>query len=467
MPYLDEDFLLHGPSARRLYHEVAAKQPIYDYHSHLSAAAVAENQRWTDPAGLWLGEDHYKWRLMRANGVDERLITGDASPREKFDAWAATVPRALRNPIYDWTHLELRRCFDIDLQLGPETADAVWEQACERLAEPDFSVHGILERFDVRMIGTTDDPADPLDHHQAAADCGTPCRVLPTFRPDVAFAVDQPGRLTPWIDRLQMVADTDISQLSDLLNALTRRHDHFHAAGCRLSDHSFDRCPELHCDDADAAIIFEKARSGTAADPVETEKFQFFLLCFLGRLDAARGWTKQLHLGPARNVHPRMFAEVGADAGFDTIGDARQGPGLLHYLGALAAEDALPRMVLYNINPRDNYLFAAMTGAFQDGGTPGKIQFGSGWWFLDTKEGMEMQLNALSNCGLLSRFVGMLTDSRSFLSFPRHEYFRRILCRLVGGEVDRGELPDDFELLSRLIADVCAGNARRYFELEE
>lgn len=463
MPYPDKDFLLHSPTARRLYHEVAADQPIYDFHCHLPPEEIATDHRWDNLTEIWLAGDHYKWRLMRANGIDEKFVTGDATPKEKFDAWAATVPRTLRNPVHHWTHLELQRYFGIETLLTPDTADEIWEKTRARLADDDFSVHGLLKKFDVRMVGTTDDPADPLDHHRAIAESPLSTVVRPTFRPDKAFGVDQPGVFNDWIGRLEKITNHDISQLGDLLNALQKRHDDFHEAGARLSDHGLDHCPTLSCDDADAATIFEKARRGEPATPAEREQFCFYLLLFFGRLDAAKGWTKQLHLGPFRNVNPKGFARIGADSGFDTIGDFQQGPGLVHYLGALAAEDALPDIVLYNINPADNYLFAAMTGAFQDGITAGKIQFGSGWWFLDQKEGMEMQLNALSATGLLSRFVGMLTDSRSFLSFPRHEYFRRILCNLVGGDADRGELPDDFGELAKLVRLVCSENAARHF----
>lgn len=463
MAYLDDDFLLHSATARRLFHEIARDQPIYDYHCHLSPREIATDHRWADLAELWLGGDHYKWRLLRANGVDEELITGCAPPREKFQAWAETVPYTLRNPIHHWTHLELRRYFGITELLGPDTADSIWERANARLAEPDFSVHGILSHFRVEMVGTTDDPADPLDDHHAIAGSALKTRVCPTFRPDKAFTVDQPKTFNAWVDKLEEITDSDISHISDLLTALQRRHDDFAAAGCRLSDHGLERCPALPCDDAEASLIFDQARRGVAASAEEKEKFCFFLMIFFGQLDAAKGWTKQLHLGPFRNVHPLMAARLGPDSGFDTIGDERQGAALVACLGALAAAGALPQMILYNINPRDNYLFAAMTGAFQDGSVPGKIQFGSGWWFADQKDGMELQLDALSATGLLSRFVGMLTDSRSFLSFPRHEYFRRILCNLIGGEADRGELPDDFDALSKLIAAVCAGNARSFF----
>lgn len=463
MAYLDENFLLHSPTALRLFHEVAKDQPIIDYHCHLSPREIATNHRWGNLSEIWLGGDHYKWRLMRANGVDEDLITGDSSPREKFQAWAETVPYTLRNPIHHWTHIELQRYFGIDLMLSPDTADEIWERANAKLAEPDFCVHGILKKFDVRVVGTTDDPADPLDDHEAIAKSGLKTVVAPTFRPDKALLVDRPDLLEPWLRKLEGISDINITHFSDLLAALQKRHDDFHAAGARLSDHGIDRMPNLPCTDVEAAMIFDKARAGKAATPEEKEKFSFYLMVFFGQLDAARGWTKQLHLGAFRNVNSRGFQRLGPDTGYDTIGDTRQGAALMNYLDALAREDALPKTVLYNLNPRDNYLFACLTGAFQDGTFPGKIQFGSGWWFLDQKNGMELQLDALSATGLLSRFVGMLTDSRSFLSFPRHEYFRRILCNLIGSEADRGELPDDFDALSKLISDICFANAKRHF----
>jgi glucuronate isomerase len=463
MPYPDQDFLLHSPTARRLFHEIAASQPIIDYHCHLSPREIALNQRWENLADIWLGGDHYKWRLLRANGIDEERITGGASPREKFQAWAETVPFTLRNPIHHWTHLELQRYFGIDLLLSPKTADEIWERANAKLAEPDFCARGLLKQFDVRVVGTTDDPADPLDDHHTIAKSDLTTKVLPTFRPDKAFLVDRPDLLGQWLAKLEAVSHTSINHLSDLLAALQKRHDDFHAAGARLSDHGLDRCPALPCSDAEASVIFDQARSGTAASPEEKERFSFYLMVFFGQLDAAKGWTKQLHLGPFRNTNSSMAAKLGPDSGFDTIGDTSQGRALVTYLDALASEGALPKIVLYNINPSDNYLFAAMTGAFQDGTVPGKIQFGSGWWFLDQKNGMELQLDALSSTGLLSRFVGMLTDSRSFLSFPRHEYFRRILCNLIGTEADRGELPDDFDALADLIRAVCFENANRHF----
>lgn len=463
MAYLDENFLLYSPTARRLFHEVAKDQPIIDYHCHLSPKEIATNHRWANISDIWLGGDHYKWRLMRANGVDENLITGDSTPREKFQAWAETVPYTLRNPIHHWTHIELQRYFGIDTLLTPATADEIWDRTNARIAEADFSTHGMLNKFDVRVVGTTDDPADSLDDHLAIAASDLKTLVVPTFRPDKAMLVDRPDLLNPWLGKLEITANTDIVHLSDLLSALQKRHDDFHEAGARLSDHGMDCLPAQRCTDEEAAMIFERARMGKAASADEKEKFSFYLMVFFGQLDAAKGWTKQLHLGAFRNINSRMAGKLGPDTGYDSIGDTRQGEGLVTYLDALASSDSLPKIVLYNLNPRDNYLFACLTGVFQDGTVAGKIQFGSGWWFLDQKNGMELQLDALSATGLLSRFVGMLTDSRSFLSFPRHEYFRRILCNLIGGEADRGELPDDFEALSKLISDICFGNAKRHF----
>ena len=463
MAYLDENFLLYSPTARRLFHEVAKDQPIIDFHCHLSPREIATNHRWDNISDMWLGGDHYKWRLLRANGIDEDLITGESTPREKFQAWAETVPFTLRNPIHHWTHIELQRYFGIDLLLTPGTADEIWERTNATLAEPDFSTHGLLKKFDVRVVGTTDDPADPLDHHYAITATDLKTLVVPTFRPDKALLVDRPELLAAWLEKLEAAADTTIVHLSDLLAALQKRHDDFHEAGGRLSDHGLDRLPARHCTDEEAAMIFNRARKGKAATPEEKEKFSFYLMVFFGQLDAAKGWTKQLHLGAFRNINSEMAGKLGPDTGYDSIGDTEQGAALVMYLDALASAGALPKMVLYNLNPRDNYLFACLAGAFQDGTVAGKIQFGSGWWFLDQKNGMELQLDALSATGLLSRFVGMLTDSRSFLSFPRHEYFRRILCNLIGGEADRGELPDDFEALSGLVGAVCFGNAKRHF----
>jgi glucuronate isomerase len=464
MKYLHENFFLSSPSAQRLFHEVAKHLPIYDYHCHLSPAEIARNHRWDNITELWLGSDHYKWRLMRANGIAERFITGDASPREKFQAWAETVPFTLRNPMHHWVHLELRQYFGIEDLLSPATADQIWQRCNEILQSPDFCVHGLLEKFRVAMVGTTDDPADSLDDHWAIQKTTLPTKVLPTFRPDKAFAVDQGAAYRAWVKKLAHTCDLTIYSLSDLLRALRQRHDDFHAVGARMSDHGLDHCPTCDCDETTAARIFERAMDGETISSMEKDQFTHFLMVFFGELDAEKGWTKQLHLGPFRGTNSRLAQQLGADSGFDTIGDSPQGHGLVHYLDTLARRDRLPGIILYNINPRDNYLFAALTGAFQDGSRPGKIQFGSGWWFLDQKDGMEQQLDALCSTGLLSRFVGMLTDSRSFLSFPRHEYFRRILCEMIGSEADRGELPDDFDTLSWLVRAVCCENAKQMID---
>ncbi len=459
MEFLNDDFLLHSPLARRLFHEVASDQPIIDYHCHLEPQEIAEDKRWENLAEVWLGGDHYKWRLMRANGIDENLITGDAPPLECFHAWAETVPLTLRNPIYHWTHLELRRCFGIESLLGPDTAMDVWNAANTRLAEESFSARGLMAKFKVEVVCTTDDPANPLDWHKSIAASDCPTHVYPTFRPDVAMRVDSPGVFNPWCDKLAEQADIEVAHFSDLLDALQRRHDAFHEIGCRISDHGLEACPNTPCSDGEAREIFDRARLGVPASPEQTEKFSTYMMLYFGRLDAAKGWTKQLH-GASRNVNSRLFKRIGADCGGDTIGDRPQTAALLKYLDTLDAENSLPKTIVYNLNPSDNYAFAAAVGSFQGDGIPGKVQFGSGWWYLDQKQGIEWQLDALSSSGLLSRFVGMLTDSRSFLSYPRHEYFRRILCNILGAEAERGELPDDFELLAAMVRGICYENAR-------
>ncbi|MDX6767135.1 MAG: glucuronate isomerase [Candidatus Methylacidiphilales bacterium] len=467
-PFLDDDFLLHSATARRLYHEHAARQPIYDYHCHLSPAEIAGNRRFRNLTDAWLAGDHYKWRAMRSNGVPERFCTGDAPDYEKFLAFARTVPRALRNPLYHWTHLELRRYFGIETLLNEETAPRIWDEANEKLSSPEFSVRGILDRFRVAVVCTTDDPADTLEHHAALRDpaAGLSTRVYPTFRPDKALAVDRPEVFRPWVDKLENVAGRSCADPALLIRVLQERHAFFHGMGGRLSDHGLERCPVGACSDEEAMAILGRALSGRAAGAAETAAFTGWMMIQFGRWDAARGWTKQMHLGALRNNNQRLFRALGPDIGCDSIGDSPQATALSWYLNALDETGELPRTVLYNLNPADNYVFATMIGNFQDGTIPGKIQFGSGWWFLDQKEGMEWQLNALSSLGLLGRFVGMLTDSRSFLSFARHEYFRRILCDLVGREVERGELPDDRELLAGLVEGVCFGNAADFFNLE-
>jgi glucuronate isomerase len=460
MAFLDDDFLLASPQARDLYQRVAAAEPIVDYHCHLSPQDIAEDRRFENLHEAWLAGDHYKWRAMRADGVAEDLITGGAPPLEKFRAWARTVPHTLRNPLFHWTHLELQRHFGIETLLEASTADLVWHEANRLLATGDLSARGILRRFKVDFVGTTDDPADSLEWHATIARSDCPTRVVPTFRPDAALKVTQPDRLRAWAHRLSDSSGIAADTFPGLLAALEKRHADFAAAGCRATDHGLEYLPDVGCTDAEAAAIWERAIAGTPATRAEAEAFAVRIMLHVARLNQAAGWVTQLHLGPFRDPNPLLARRLGADAGCDTIGDARQGPGLVRFLATLAAEDSLGRTILYNINPADNALFAALPGSFQDGATPGKIQWGSGWWFLDQERGMREQLNMLSDMGLLARFVGMVTDSRSFLSYPRHEYFRRILCDLVGGDVASGRLPDRRDWLDELVVAVCSGNAR-------
>jgi len=461
--FIHDDFLLQSDAARDLYHTFAKSEPIYDYHCHLPPAQIADNHAFADLAEIWLGGDHYKWRAMRSNGVAERFCTGDADPFAKFQAWAATVPHTLRNPLYHWTHIELKRYFEIDELLDESTATRIWKKANERLAGPELSTQGILRKFKVDSVGTTDDPTDDLKYHRQFAASGHPTRMVPAFRPDKALTVNNPALFNPWVEKLSAAADLDISNLSDFLEALKSRHEFFHQHGSRLSDHGLNQCYADFCSPKTGAAIFSKARRGVAASPEEHAKFASFMMLFFGRLDAEKGWTKQLHLGAMRNTNTRRMKELGADTGFDSIGEYPQGQALAAFLDRLDQENALPKTILYNLNPADNYLFATMLGNFQDGTIPGKIQLGSGWWFLDQKEAMQWQLNALSNLGLLSRFVGMVTDSRSFMSYPRHEYFRRVLCDLIGCDMENGEIPADEALVGTMIRNICFGNAKQYF----
>jgi glucuronate isomerase len=450
----------------RLYEEFTALEPILDFHSHLPAKDIAENRRFRDLAEIWLEGDHYKWRLMRANGIPERYCTGDASPFEKFQAWARTVPFTLCNPVFNWTHLELRRYFGIDEPLNEYTAKAVWERANELLTIPDLRARGILRKFQVRVACTTDDPCDGLDNHRCVNATETDFRMYPTFRPDKALQVHQPERFNVWIARLAQASNVDISSFGAFLEALKKRHDAFHEVGGRMSDHGLPYCYASPGSERQTGAIFDKVRSGNPASAEEAERFAAFLMLFFGRLDAEKGWTKQLHLGALRSVNSRRTRELGTDTGFDSIGDWPQAKALCGYLDLLESQNALPRMILYNANPADNYVFATIAGSFQDARAPGKIQYGSAWWFLDHKDGIEQQLNALSSTGLLSRFVGMVTDSRSFMSFPRHEYFRRVLCNLLARRMESGELPNETELVGRMVRNICFENAREFLRLE-
>ncbi len=463
-PFIHDDFLLQTATARDLYHAFAQAEPIFDYHCHLPQKLIADNHQFADLSEIWLGGDHYKWRAMRTNGVQERVCTGDATPREKFDAWCAAVPHTLGNPLYHWSHLELKRYFGIDEIINPKSADAIWKAANEKLAT--MRVHDILAANKVAVICTTDDPADSLADHERIKKLGIKTRVYPTFRPDKALGVNAPAAFNAWLERLGGEAKAPVKTFDDLLNALKKRHDDFHAVGCRLSDHGMEQALSEPCTHAEAAAIFDAARAGQAANATEWAKFGSFLMLEFGRWDAAKGWTKQLHLGAMRNNNARLLKQLGPDTGFDSIGDFPQARALSRYLDALDSTGELPRTVLYNLNPADNYVFATMIGNFQDGSVAGKIQFGSGWWFLDQKEAMEWQMNALMNLGLISRFVGMLTDSRSFLSYTRHEYFRRVLCNLLGNMVESGAIPNDRELVGGMVKNICFANARGYFRLE-
>lgn len=459
--YLDENFLLLSDTAQTLFHQYAADQSIIDYHTHLPPEEVSGDKRWDNITDLWLGHDHYKWRALRANGIPESHITGDASPREKFQAYAETIPNTLRNPLYDWTHLELKRCFGIDTLLSADTADEIWERANQRLQDDDFSAQGLLRKFRVDAVGTTDDPTDDLAHHEAANASDCPTKIYPTYRPDKAFFVDRPALFKDWLAKL----GGEVSSFNDLLTVLRERFDFFHEKGCRLTDHGMRYALAHPCTEAEADRILSNTLSDAAASAEETDAFGALIMFHVGQWVAEKNWTMQLHLGPRRNPNTRLFEQLGPDSGFDTIGDWPQGEALILFLDSLNKIGKLPKTIIYNLNPRDNAVLACACGSFQEAPWKGKVQFGSGWWFNDTLQGMEDQINTLSAIGLLSSFVGMLTDSRSFLSFPRHEYFRRLLCNIIGQDVEDGKLPNDEKLLGGLVSNICYHNARAHFGL--
>jgi len=466
MTFINEDFLLQSESAKELYHGYAKDEPIFDYHCHLPPEDVAGNRRFANLFEIWLEGDHYKWRAMRANGVPEELCTGDADPYDKFLAWCETVPFTLRNPLYHWSHLELIRYFDIDLPINGDTAKGIWEAGNEKLKSDELSAHGILDRFKVKVVGTTDDPVDSLENHKKIKSQGLGTNVVPTFRPDKGLVVDQPEAFNEWVERLAQAAESSIESFSDFIGALKSRHDFFHEMGGRLTDHGLGRCFFAETGEASVSKIFDKARRGTAATADEKEQFGFYLMREVGRWNAEKGWTMQLHLGALRSVNSRMAKLVGPDTGFDSIGDTPQIATMGQFFDSLEQTQQLPKTVVYNLNWSDNYAVATMLGNFQDGKTPGKMQLGTGWWYLDQKEAMEAQMNALSNLGLFPRFVGMLTDSRSFLSYPRHEYFRRVLCNLVGNDIEKGELPRDMDLVGSMVKNISFKNAADFFGVE-
>lgn len=463
-PFLDEHFLLHNSTAQRLYHEFAAPMPIIDYHNHLPPAEIASDRLFDNLTQIWLHGDHYKWRAMRANGISEHYCTGGASDREKFEKWAETVPYTLRNPLYHWTHLELQRYFGIRDLLSPATARTVYDACGEMLKQSDFSVRNLLRKMKVRVLCTTDDPTDSLEwHRQMRDDPAMDFLVLPAFRPDKAMAVEEPAAFQQYLEKLESVSGLSISNYSDFLTALKNRHDFFAKNGCKLSDHGLEQMYAEPYTDREVEAVFASVRSGKKPEKRETLKIKSALLHEFALWNREKGWTQQFHLGALRNNNTRALRTLGPDTGWDSIGDFDQGAALARFLDRLDSGDKLARTILYNLNPRDNELMAAMTGNFNDGSAAGKIQYGSAWWFLDQKDGMERQLNAMSNMGLLSRFVGMLTDSRSFLSFPRHEYFRRILCNLFGKEIENGELPADIDWTGKIIQDICYNNAAAGF----
>ena len=461
--FLDENFLLTGRTAQRLYHEFAKDMPVIDYHCHLPPDQIAENRVFGNITQAWLYGDHYKWRAMRANGIPEAYCTGAASDYEKFEKWAETVPYTLRNPLYHWTHMELQRYFGIDEILRPATAEKIYHECSEKLHSPEYAVGPLLRKMKVEVICTTDDPIDSLAYHRqiAAQDAGI--KVLPSFRPDKAMNTDDADVFNGYVGQLEIAADMSIGSYTEYLQALKQRHDFFAEMGCRVSDHGLDQLSAEDYTAADLEKIFRKLRSGKTPDATERRQFRSALLYELALLDWEKGWVQQFHLGALRNNNARALRTLGPDTGWDSIGDFPQGVALSKFLDRLDTDDRLAKTILYNLNPADNELIAAMTGNFNDGTVAGKLQYGAAWWFLDQKDGMIRQLNALSNMGLVSRFVGMLTDSRSFLSYPRHEYFRRILCNLFGEEIDKGELPDDLNWTGKVIRDICYYNAKNYF----
>lgn len=462
-PFMDDDFLLQTETAKRLYHEHASKMPIFDYHCHISPQEIAEDRRFNNLAEIWLHGDHYKWRAMRTNGVDEKYCTGNASDWEKFQKWAETAPYAMRNPLYHWTHLELRNPFGINTQLNPASARQIWDTCNSLLNTKDFSCRGIIRKANVKVICTTDDPVDSLEYHRSIKESGFEVKVIPAWRPDKAMTIEDPKVFNAYVGLLEAASGISIGSFEQFMEAIEKRHFFFHENGCRLSDHGLETIYAEDYTVAEIKVIFDHVRNGKKPSSEELLKFKSAMLYEFGVMDHKRNWTQQYHLGAMRNNNTRMFESVGADKGFDSIGDYPAATALSKFLNRLDYNNKLTRTILYNLNPGDNAMIATMIGNFQDGSEAGKIQWGSGWWFLDQKDGMINQLNALSNLGLLSRFIGMLTDSRSFLSYSRHEYFRRILCNLIGNDVENGEIPADMEFLGQMVENISYNNAEKYF----
>ncbi|RYE21871.1 MAG: glucuronate isomerase [Sphingobacteriales bacterium] len=465
--FLDENFILQTKTAQNLYHEYAAGMPIIDYHSHLPPNQVASDINFKNLTHIWLHNDHYKWRAMRANGVNEAYVTGNKSDWEKFEKWAETMPYTLRNPLYHWTHLELQRYFGIHALLSPATAKHIYDDCSAKLLSPEYSVRGLIKKSNVEVICTTDDPLDSLEHHQRIKSSGAEVKILPTFRPDNAMNADNMEVLNIYIDKLEEVTNVSADSYDNYLKALKLRHDYFAANGCKVADHGLENIYAEEHTEAEVSAIYQKIRNSKVLSPIEIVKFKSALLYEFALWNHEKGWAQQYHLGGLRNNNTRALQTLGPNTGWDSIGDFSQGKNLSKFLDKLDSSNQLAKTILYNLNPADNELFAAMTGNFNDGSITGKVQFGSAWWFLDQKDGMTKQLNALSNIGLISRMVGMLTDSRSFLSFPRHEYFRRIVCNLFGNDIENGEIPSDIKWAGKIIQDISYYNAKNYFQFDE
>ncbi|HTI10745.1 MAG TPA: glucuronate isomerase [Puia sp.] len=464
--FLDENFLLHSKAAQELYHDYAKEMPIIDYHCHLPPQQIAADHQFANLTQAWLYGDHYKWRAMRTNGVEEGYCTGDKPDWEKFQKWAETVPYTLRNPLFHWTHLELQRYFDVHDIVSARTARSIYDTCSEKLQTKEYSVRNLLRKMNVSAVCTTDDPVDSLEFHQKLKQDGFEIPILPAFRPDNAMNVDNPENFSAYIKKLEAATNIAISNFNDYLFALENRHDFFASMGCTVSDHGLEEIYVEEFTGVEVETAFNKVRMGKVLSETERRKFRSAMLVHFAEWDWEKEWVQQFHLGALRNNNSRMMQRLGADTGWDSIGDFSQGRALAKFLDRLDKEDKLARTILYNLNPSDNELMATMIGNFNDGSIAGKIQFGSAWWFMDQKDGMTRQINALSNMGLISRFVGMLTDSRSFLSFPRHEYFRRILCNLFGEEITNGELPNDLEWIGKVVKDICYYNARQYFNFQ-
>ncbi len=465
--FITDDFLLYSKPAKELYHNYAKNMPIIDYHSHLPPDQITNDVKFDNITQIWLYGDHYKWRLMRAYGIDERYITGNKSDYEKFKAWAETVPYTIRNPIYHWTHLELKNYFEIDDRvLNPNSAEYIYNRCNELLQTDEFSVKNLLRKFNVKIVCTTDDPTSKLEYHKKLKEDKFEIKVLPTFRPDKGMAVENPKVFNEWVDILGTITDTTIDSYDTYISAIKERHSIFHELGCRISDHGLETIFAEEYSESEIKEIFKKLRTGNKLNNNEIVKFKSVMMIEFGLMNHQKNWTQMLHLGAMRNNNSRLFRKLGPDSGFDSIGESEMAQSLSKFLNILDKDDKLAKTIIFNLNPKDNGMFASMIGNFQDGTIPGKIQFGPAWWFLDTKLGMTNQINVLSDMGMLSKFVGMVTDSRSFLSYPRHEYFRRILCNILGEEMDKGELPNDFDLIGNIVQGICYNNAKNYFDID-